>query len=450
MLGSEYTWLISFNRPTDGAPRVSLARSGLLTLVVAVFGFLCVALHGEPPHLLLLREAGAAAKAGDTAGFITKLEAARTLRPDYPRVLYSLARGYTAAGRPDDALAALRELAAMGLNFDVAHDPALAALRDVPGFAALTQALSPRESPATGDRDETAWVITDVDGIIEGLACHPATLQWYFSDVHNRCVWFRDISTGVGLLKKFSSEATPLLGVFGLKIDEAHNTLWAGTAAVPEMKGYTAADKGRAELVAFDLATGRVRHAFAVPADGREHVLGDVLLAPDGGVFTSDSVAPVIWRLAPGGARLEKWLEGDDFVSLQGMAFSPDGRDLIVADYANGLWRVNLASRAVALLPAPAHTTLFGIDGLYAAPDGLVAVQNGVNPQRIIRLALRPDGRPAGVRVLLAGLPAMSDVALGQVVAGRLQFIGNSGWSLYENPLATPAARAVTILSTPL
>src|SRR5262245_54600585 len=115
MLGSEYNWLISHSQPADGAPQVRVAGGGLLTLAVAIFCFLCVALHAEPAHRALLREANAAAKASDIPLFIAKLEAARALRPDYPRVLFSLARGYAASGRADDALATLREVAAMGL-----------------------------------------------------------------------------------------------------------------------------------------------------------------------------------------------------------------------------------------------------------------------------------------------------------------------------------------------
>ncbi|MBI2498104.1 MAG: hypothetical protein HYV75_09440 [Opitutae bacterium] len=45
MLGTEYNWLISLTPRTVGLPKVSLARSGLLTLAIAVFCFLCVALR---------------------------------------------------------------------------------------------------------------------------------------------------------------------------------------------------------------------------------------------------------------------------------------------------------------------------------------------------------------------------------------------------------------------
>ena len=444
MLGSEYNWLISHSRPAQGAPEVRVASSGLLTLAVAVFCLFCVAAQAEPAHRVLLGEATAAAKANDIPLFIAKLEAARALRPDYPRVIYSLARAYTAAGRTDEAMGQLRELAAMGLDFKIAKDDALAALRGRADFAALTTAFAAARVPLGAD--EMAWAIAGMDGIIESVATHPTTLENFFGDVRNCCIWYRDTSGPSAVMKKFSAGTDGLLGVFALKFSADGKTLWASSSALPEMKGYTEADKGRAFLAAYDLETRKLRRTYVLPAESRAHVLGDFILAADGAIYATDSTAPVIWRLAANGTKLEKWLEHGDFVSLQGLAFCPDGRSLIVADYDNGLWRIDLATYAATLLPAPAHTTLFGIDGLYTVPGGLVGVQNGINPPRVIGIALDVAGQPVSVKVLLSGHAAMSDLALGQVINGHFDFIGNSGWALYDDPKAAPALRTVVIL----
>ena len=448
MLGSEYNWLVSFTRVANGAPKISLARTGLFTLAVAVFCLFCVALQAEPLHRELLREASVAAKANDTAQFIAKLEAARALRPDYPRILINLARAYTAAGRTDDAIAQLRELDAMGLQLDLASDPAFSALGQYPEFAVLVKKLATSQSPPT--QNETKWSVPDVGGIIEGIAINPATREVFFSDVHHRCIWSRAGSDANAAPRKFSSDSDNLPSVFALKCDPITKTLWASCSALPEMKGYTSADRGQGGLAEYDLNTRQLRSFHSLPADGREHVLGDFILAPDGSIYVSDSTSPVIWRLPPAGTQLEKWLEHADFVSLQGIASTPDGKSLHVADYANGIWRVDLATQSVTLLKPPAHRTLFGIDGIYAVPGGLVAVQNGLNPQRIVRLTLGPDGQPVTADALLWGRPAMNDLSLGQVVDGRLEFIGNSGWSLYEKPDATPPVRTLSLFSVPL
>ncbi|HVT73668.1 MAG TPA: hypothetical protein VHD61_11055 [Lacunisphaera sp.] len=280
-----------------------------------------------------------------------------------------------------------------------------------------------------------------MDGIIEGVALQPETGTAFFSDVHNRCIWTR---TADGPLHRFSSETDGLFGVFALKIDATGRTLWASSAALPEMKGYTAADRGRALLAAYDLPTHALRRTYALPADGRAHVPGDFLLAPDGTIYATDSVAPVIWRLAPGADRIDAWLEDARFKSLQGIAPSADQRSLYVADYPNGLWRIDLATRAATLLPAPAGFNLRGVDGLYAVPGGLIGVQNGLNPPRVIRLDLDAGGGLAAARILSAGAD-LTDLSLGQVLDHRFAFISHSGWDLFPNPTATPAPHAVLL-----
>jgi len=420
----------------------------LFTLTVVLL--LATMARAEPVHRVLLAEANEAAKKDDLATAIEKLERAARFAPDYPRLHWNLARFYAQQKRDDDALRSLRILADMGLVFAIEKEPAFTSLRSTPQFATLVAAFAGNGKPAPSGADEMAWAITGMDGIIESVASHPATLENFFGDVRHRCIWYRDTSGPSSVMKKFSADSDGLLGVFALKFSADGKTLWASSSALPEMAAYTGADKGNAALVAYDYAMRKLRRTYPLPADGADHVLGDFALAADGTVYATDSVAPVIWRLPPGGVALEKWVSYRWFVSLQGAALSADGRTLYVADYANGIWRVDTTSKAASVLKAPAHSTLFGIDGLYTVPGGLLAVQNGVNPPRILRIDLAESGAPQSVHVLLQGHPKMSDVALGQVFNGHFDFIGNSGWALYEDPQAAPAPRDIIILRTPV
>ena len=176
----------------------------------------------------MLREAGAAAKAGDNATALAKMEEAAQLRPDYPRVQINLARLYTALQRPDDALAALQRLADMGLQMNVAADPSLAALKDLSRFQTLAAQLAATPA-AVGSADEAAFTLTDATGIIESCLVDPETLLWYFGDVRNRCVWVRDVSSGTAVLKKFTHADDALDGVFKLALSADRKTLWAAT-----------------------------------------------------------------------------------------------------------------------------------------------------------------------------------------------------------------------------
>ena len=64
MLGPEYNWLVKTTPTTEGVARISLRKSGLFTLGVAIFCFLCVALHADPlrntdPVVLNVKNLGA-------------------------------------------------------------------------------------------------------------------------------------------------------------------------------------------------------------------------------------------------------------------------------------------------------------------------------------------------------------------------------------------------------
>src|SRR4051794_14910778 len=119
----------------------------LLSLLLATCGILSAA----PEHTGLLSEAAAALKAGDNATALVRLEAAAKLRPDYPRIQINLARLYAAAGQPDDALAALDRIAAMGVSLNVGADPGLAPLYDLPRFQALVARLTGLSATVQGD-----------------------------------------------------------------------------------------------------------------------------------------------------------------------------------------------------------------------------------------------------------------------------------------------------------
>ena len=416
-------------------------RKRTITPMLALL--LAVPLLATPKHAYLLREAADAAKTGDQTTALAKLEEAAGLRPDYPRIQLSLARTYAELERPDDALAALQRLADMGLRASVATDPAFAALKDSPAFQALAKQLARGLAPAPAG--DVAVTLPEVTGIIESCLLDPANQAWYFGDVRNRCIWQRDARSGA--LRKFTADEDALDGVFKLALSPDRKTLWATTATVSVMTGEDAEDGKRSALVALDLATGRVRSRFPAAGKGIKHLLGDFIIAEDGTIYATDSTYQAVWRLPPEGKELEVWLENTEFMNLQGLAFSSDGRTLYVSDYANGIWRVDVATKALALLTAPANATFFGLDGIYAVPGGLLAVQNGVKPQRVLRIEPSAEGA-SPARVVATGRPDMTDLSLGQVVNGRFHFVGNSGWALFDPaPDTPPPARSVTIYS---
>ncbi|MBL9210052.1 MAG: hypothetical protein JNL92_06265 [Opitutaceae bacterium] len=396
-------------------------------------------------HLDLRDEALAAYQRKDYATAQSAIEAALALRPDSPRYLRQLAALSALTGKASAAIAHLQRLAALGVTADVERDRDFASLQGTPEFRRVVDALAANRQP-----QGTATVLAELPGrtgIIEGIAYRARTGEFFLGDVHHRCIWRRDRA---GRVDRFTVDDEGLFGIFGLALDETRGLLWAALSAVPEMEGFTAELDGQAALAAFSLATSELVHLVPVPDDGRAHGLGDLVVGPDGTVYATDSRAPVIWKLAPGAEEPQVLAQSPAFGSLQGLVL--EDRILLVADHANGLFTVAVDSGRINALATPPATTLVGLDGLVAIPGGVVAVQNGVEPQRVLQLTLTPGfAAIERVRVLAAGQPHLTDLALITRVDELPTLISGAGWEGLEGARTkTPPIHTVRLFQVSL
>ncbi len=425
-------------RPHSPLRAVLLALTSSVTLLLA-------ATPDTATHYTHRAAARAAYERKDYPAALAATEAAVALRPDSPRYLHNLAALQTLTGARDAALVTLRRLAALGVYMPVERDPDFAPLQGTAPFAAVVSQLAAHREPR--GTPELFAELPGRTGILEGLAFRARTGDLFLSDVHHRCIWRRDAD---GRVTRFTAEDDELLGVFGLALDESRDALWAATAALPEMAGYTAALKGTAALAEFSLSKGELRRVVHVPADGRDHALGDLVVAPDGTVYATDSKSPVVWLLAPGAEEMEKLTDNPAFGSLQGLVLR--NRELIVADYGNGLFALELPSGRIRAFAPPAATTLLGIDGLALVPDGLVATQNGVNPTRVLHLLLAPDASAiTAANVLAAAGPLLADVTTVTLVGDRPTLIAGAGWEGFDATKSKqPAPHTVRLVQVSL
>lgn len=298
-------------------------------------------------------------------------------------------------------------------------------------------------SPATGPKPDLAFDLPQMTGLVEGIAFRPKTGAYYFGDVHQRCVWLRAAD---GRVTRFSAADDRLLGIFRVAVDEARGALWVSMGALPQMSGFTEAHKGAGGLAELDLASGTVRRVIAAPVDGAAHLLGDFAQLADGTIYATDTTTPVIWRLAPGAAALEPLVRGG-FRSLQGITSTADGRGLFVTDYPVGVLHVDIATKAVRPLAAPAGADLRGLDTLLRAPDGtLLAIFNATARQRVLRLTLDAGATAITTVAVVAAGPAMPDATLGTFAGDAFVFIADGGWGRFEPGKVDATPRAVPIL----
>ena len=319
----------------------------------------------------------------------------------------------------------------------------LRAARALLGAAALAPALGAQSVRATLP-DSTFWP--------EGVDYDARTGRFYVASVRHGTV--AEVAPDGRVRELWPRHAPGVSAVFGVRVDTARGVLWVTTSGVPQAAGYRAADSTIAALLRVRIADGAIERRWELPPAPAGHVLGDLAVGPHGDVFFTDSRHPMLYRLRPGGDTLEHFTH-PLFRSLQGLAPTPDGRVLYLADYSNSLLRVELGDGAVTVVGNAADArTRRGCDGIAWYEGSIIAVQNGATPARVVRYFLNEGGTDVTRTTLLAANAAIADEpTIGTIAGSSFVYVANSQWEKYDEQGVRKRAIALTppvLLSVPL
>lgn len=395
----------------------------------------------------LAAQINAAHKAKQYQAMRADLERFLALRPGSPQGIYLLAIARADGGDSKGAFESLAQLAGMGLHFDIRKQADFASLRDAPEFASLEKRFAANLAPL--GRIQPAFQLKEKGFLPEGIAHDPASGDFFVSSVHLRKI----VRVHDGQAGTFADRDDGLWGVFGMQVDARRGVLWATSAALPQAQGFDPAQDGRTALFRFDLRDGTLLGKYAAPRDKTKHQFNDLTVAPDGTVYVADSNGGV-YVLKPEAKSLKLLTPAGELHSAQGLALSAEGRYLYVADYGGGLYAYDLQAQQLLRVHAPVDVCVYGIDGLVRHGRDLVATQNGVQPQRVVRYKLDDSGLAiASAEVLAANNESLPEPTLLTTAGGALYLVANSQWSRFDDqgrPLAGAVLHAPRIVKLAL
>jgi DNA-binding beta-propeller fold protein YncE len=375
---------------------------------------------------------------------VDRLRGYLALAKGHGGLMYRLAQALARAGQAEEAVRWLKAGLDQGLDFDLG-DPAFGPLRERSDFK---EQLARSEAVRPVAKSRVAFRIPEPDLIPEGIAWDPQTGDFFVGSLHRKKIVRVDAA---GRARDFVPEgADGLEDVLGLEVDAERRLLWVCTAASPR----AGAAAGASGLFAYELDTGRRRSAHWLREPGARHLLNDLEVTRAGEVFVTDSDGDAIYRLRPGGDRLELLVGPGTFRYPNGLTLAADEKRLYVADFEHGLSILDLASGALQDLPHPADVSPHGIDGVYRAGGDLVAVQNGAGRERILRYRLSPGGdRIEGAEVLESRNPFFRIPTTGVVTNDGFVYLANANLeALDEEGAVKKDARLeeVVVLRVPL
>lgn len=399
----------------------------ILFLAVHLCGLRAVAQHQESTDARYYQQQAAAAyKAKDYRALLINLEKAHALNSQHPSIIFNLGIAHALLGNKKEALDWLAKAAALGVYYPAATVNDLATLKDEAEFAKIVKRFEENRSPRV--QSEAALTLAEKGLIPEGIAYDATDEVFYIGSVHKRKILAIDKK---GTVSEFAGEREGLWSVLGMKVDAPRRILWVCSSAIAETKDLKAGEKGRAALFKFDLTTKKLVKSYPIDNEKSGHVFGDLALGANGEIYVSDSLTPAIYTLDKEHDRLAALVEGDPFRSPQGLDLTSDGKQLIVADYSRGIFVLELKTKKLAaLMPLPS-TTMLGIDGLYFYKGSLLAVQNGVNPHRVLRIYLNSNyDRVERLEIIEQANPVFDEPTLGVVIGANFYFVANSQWGV--------------------
>jgi sugar lactone lactonase YvrE len=398
----------------------------------------------------LAGEAIKAYKGKDFPRFLALERRVLALEPENPRAIYNVACGEALLGHAPAAVALLEGLLERKLDLGAQGDDDFSSIRKSPEWARFESKLKEIRTPLV--RSKVAFTLPDPALLSTGIAVDSKTGDTFVASVRERKIVRR---TKDGVVSDFITKAQDgFLAGASLEIDEGRGLLVASTSAVPFMEGYSPGLKGQSGVFVFDVHSGKLVRKGMLRAAGDRHFLNALALARDGSIFVADSGSSGVYRLPPKEGELEAVVPADALRAAQGLALTEDEKTLFVADFADGLFAVDLASGKHWPIEAPKGTWLGGLDGLSWEKGELISVQIGVRPERVLRLRMDREGRRVdAVETLEMSHPDYEGPIQGTVSGGAFLYVANSQLALGNadtGAFAAARARPTVVLRLPL
>jgi hypothetical protein len=357
--------------------------------------------------MALYEQALDARKQGDARRFLQATDQLTDWAPTNPPLRFLHAEALAMSGRTAPALTELRWLATNGYSYAFWERNSFASL---PPGSATTEL---REMTARNARPAgTIARLIRADIELNGEGIDAFDDRWIAGSGTTGSLHTIEASGATTVLWR---ETEPSRRMLGVRHDARRRIVWACSTGPDERVPHS-------QLLRIALQPSSVQR-FKLP--DIHSLCNDIALLPDGSVAVSDSERGAVLQLTADGG-WQTLAPPGTFGYPNGLTYLAAAQRLVVSDL-RGLWTIDLKDARINPIETPQGTFVGGIDGLYAVERGLLAVQNGLRPHRVVRIVLADAAqRVERVEVIASNLPELAEMTTAAVVGGTITVLAAS------------------------
>lgn len=308
------------------------------------------------------------------------LEARLRERPNDAVVLFRLAALEASEGRADGALRYLDAVSRAPGDLDPSFYRGFWSLHGDARYEEIVTRIRAAQPPLV--RSALAFEIPERDLHPEGIAFDPISRATFVGSFKGKIVRVDSLGAASDFMR-IPPDASARV-VVGIRVDSGRRHLWA-TVDDPKALGDPTVHGG--SIHQYDIVSGRLL-AVHGPVTG---AFNDLVVAPNGDVFATNTTEGAVWVIPSSDRSLRRFTAPGSVPEANGIAVDPAGRQLYVGSW-HDIQVVSTGDGRVRPLTSAVPVVTASFDGLYWYDGGLVGIQNGLHPGRVVRLRLDQSG----------------------------------------------------------
>lgn len=351
------------------------------------------------------------------------------LRPFNPELKFALIKSYAQQDKKTEAYNDLIALQSAGLSYPIGDKEGFENLKGTGVFDYIEEGMKGNALPF-GEGKEAFTVSDNYSGMLfENMAYDKQGERFLLGSIRAGAVYQYSEKGG---FKEFVNPSNPTTGPWGivdLAVDEKSDLLWLASATMPHYSGTTQANFGNAMISKLKLSTGELLKNYAMAKSAQPMLFTNLHVTRGQNIYFTNVFGSGVFKVASDSDQVESVIALPGLGSIKALTSNNAESVLYVSDYEQGIFLVNLETKQVAPLVSNKKGFVAGINDLFYDDGDLVAIQSGVQPERLMRYVLKDDLFMQNMFPIEASNPEFNSLGNGVLVDDKVYYAANTQWA---------------------